>query len=161
MAHGSGYLFARELLEGSDDLGWQYVPVKYLATVFSYMSGIPGGIFAPALSIGAGIGSDLRLIFHNGYTAMVIVALCMTGFMAAVTQAPLTSFIIVMEMIHGHEIVISLMAVAMIAAVVSRIFSPPIYSTLAHRQLWGAAPAGPPPLSPELPAKQTDPPEAR
>lgn len=161
MAHGSGYLFARELLEGNDDLGWQYAPVKYLATVFSYVSGIPGGIFAPALSIGAGIGSDLRLIFHDGHTAMAMIALCMAGFMAAVTQAPLTSFIIVMEMIDGHEMVISLMAVAMIATMVSRIFSPPIYSTLAHRQPWNAIPADPPSLSSELPAQQADPPGTR
>jgi len=44
----------------------------------------------------------------------------------------LTSFIIVMEMIDGHEMIISLMAVAMIASIVSRIFSKPLYSTLAQ-----------------------------
>jgi H+/Cl- antiporter ClcA len=55
--------------------------------------------------------------------------------LAAVTQAPLTSFIIVMEMINGHEMVISLMGVALIASIVSRIFSPPLYSTLAEAHL--------------------------
>ena len=59
----------------------------------------------------------------------------MAGFLAAVTQAPITSFIIVMEMIDGHEMVISLMAVALIAAIVSKLFSPPLYLTLADAQM--------------------------
>ena len=56
----------------------------------------------------------------------------MAGLLAAVTQAPITSFIIVMEMIDGHEMVISLMAIALLSAMVSKLFSPPLYSTLAN-----------------------------
>ena len=132
-AHGSGYMYTRELLDGSISETWQYAPVKYLATIFTYLSGVPGGIFAPSLSIGAGIGNDLLPLFEH-HSGIAIGALCMAGFLAAVTQAPITSFIIVMEMIDGHEMVISLMAVALIAAIVSRLFSPPLYSTLADAQ---------------------------
>ncbi|HEY8855953.1 MAG TPA: chloride channel protein [Rugosibacter sp.] len=135
IAHGSGYLQAHEMLDGTLHLPWYYATVKFLATIFSYLSGIPGGIFAPALSIGAGIATNLMPLFQNGPSVIAIGALCMAGFMAAVTQAPLTSFIIVMEMINGHSMVISLMAVAMLASFVSRIFSPPIYSTLAKQHL--------------------------
>lgn len=130
-AHGSGYTFTREMLNGSVAEAWQYAPIKYLATIFTYLSGVPGGIFAPSLSIGAGIGNDLMPLFGDQHVATAICALCMAGFLAAVTQAPITSFIIVMEMIDGHEMVISLMAVAMIAAIVARLFSPPLYATLA------------------------------
>lgn len=129
-AHGSGYLATQEMLNGNIADTWQYAPVKYLATIFTYLSGVPGGIFAPSLSIGAGIGNDLLPMLGYEHAAAVY-ALCMAGFLAAVTQAPLTSFIIVMEMIDGHEMVISLMAVAMIASIVSRIFSKPLYATLA------------------------------
>lgn len=129
-AHGSGYIPTQEMLSGDIADTWQYAPVKYLATIFTYLSGIPGGIFAPSLSIGAGIGNDLLPILGYDHAA-AIYALCMAGFLAAVTQAPLTSFIIVMEMIDGHEMVISLMAVAMIASIISRIFSKPLYATLA------------------------------
>jgi H+/Cl- antiporter ClcA len=132
-AHGSGYMIARELLDGSITETWQYAPIKYLATIFTYLSGVPGGIFAPSLSIGAGIGNDLLPLFGQEYAATAIGALCMAGFLAAVTQAPITSFIIVMEMIDGHEMVISLMAVALISAIVSRLFSRPLYSTLAEK----------------------------
>ena len=67
------------------------------------------------------------------HAATAISVLCMAGFLAAVTQAPITSFIIVMEMVDGHEMVISLMAIALIAAIISRIFSPPLYLTLAEK----------------------------
>lgn len=133
-AHGSGYQAAREILAGNMGHDWLYAPVKYLATIFTYLSGVPGGIFAPALSIGAGIGNDLLPWFGHAYVPAAIYALCMAGFLAAVTQAPMTAFIIVMEMIDGHEMVISLMAVAMISAIVSRLFAPPLYATLAAGQ---------------------------
>ena len=134
-AHGSGYTFTREMLNGVVTEAWYYAPVKYLATIFTYLSGVPGGIFAPSLSIGAGIGNDLLPLFSDQHTSSAICALCMAGFLAAVTQAPITSFIIVMEMIDGHEMVISLMAVAMISAIVARLFSQPLYSTLADVHL--------------------------
>lgn len=133
-AHGSGYSFTREMIHGTVAESWQYAPVKYLATIFTYLSGVPGGIFAPSLSIGAGIGNDLLPLFGGQHAATAICTLCMAGFLAAVTQAPITSFIIVMEMVDGHEMVISLMAVAMIAAIVARLFSPPLYHTLADVQ---------------------------
>jgi len=137
--HGSGYVFTREMLIGGFDDTWIYAPAKYLATIFTYLSGIPGGIFAPSLSIGAGIGNDLLPLFSDHLAPTAIYALCMVGFLAAATQAPITSFIIVMEMIDGHEMVISLMAVSLIASLVSRIFSPPLYATLASTYLGAAS----------------------
>jgi H+/Cl- antiporter ClcA len=38
---------------------------KYVATALSSLSGIPGGIFAPSLSIGAGIGADFHILFPD------------------------------------------------------------------------------------------------
>ena len=55
----------------------------------------------------------------------------MAGFLAAVTQAPITAAIIVMEMIDGHAMVISLMAVALIAKAVSSRLGPELYQKLA------------------------------
>jgi H+/Cl- antiporter ClcA len=133
-AHGSGYIYAQDMLEGNVIESWFYAPAKYLATVFSYLSGVPGGIFAPSLSIGAGIGNDLMPLFGHAYLTSAIIALCMAGFLSAVTQAPLTSFIIVMEMIDGHEMVISLMTIAFMASIISRLFSKPLYATLADQQ---------------------------
>lgn len=134
-AHGSGYAHTQELLQGDIVDTWQFAPIKYLATIFTYLSGIPGGIFAPSLSIGAGIGHDILPFLGHNHVPAAIIALCMAGFLSAATQAPITSFIIVMEMIDGHEMVISLMAVTLIASLTARIFSPPLYSSLADLQL--------------------------
>ncbi len=135
--YGSGYAQTQALLEQGASLPWYYPLAKIGATMASCFSGIPGGIFAPTLAIGAGIGHDLAPAFHTVMPAAIL-ALCMTGFLAAVTQAPITSFIIVMEMIDGHEMVISLIAVALIARLVSGLFSRPLYGVLVHNLLQGA-----------------------
>lgn len=128
---GSGYRATQALLHQQQPDNYFYAPLKYFATWITYLSGIPGGIFAPSLSIGAGIGNDLVGVFPHCHPE-AICALCMVGFLAAATQAPLTSFIIVMEMIDGHEMVTSLMAVAMFSSMLSRMFSKPLYGTLAE-----------------------------
>ena len=122
---------------------WYFVPAKFMATLIAYFSGLPGGIFAPALSIGAGIGhelaqllpaqnlSDLHGLLLQQDMRNMMLALCMAGFLAAATQAPLTSFLIVMEMVNGYSLGISLMVVSLICAGISRLISPPLYSTLA------------------------------
>nr|WP_274389281.1 chloride channel protein [Paraburkholderia tagetis] len=129
---GSGYAEARGLLDGREHLSVAYPFLKMASMVGSYLPGIPGGIFAPSLSIGAGFGNVLHMLFSSMQLPMLI-ALAMVGYLAAVTQSPITSFVIVMEMIDGHALVISLMATALIASRVSRIFAPPLYETLSLR----------------------------
>ncbi|AOJ09180.1 chloride channel protein [Burkholderia mayonis] len=131
---GSGYAEARGLLDGREQLSVLYPFLKMISMVASYLPGIPGGIFAPSLSIGAGFGNLLHFVFSGMHLPMLI-ALAMVGYLAAVTQSPITSFVIVMEMINGHALVISLMATALIASRVSRFFVPPLYETLAERYL--------------------------
>jgi H+/Cl- antiporter ClcA len=129
---GSGYAEARGLLDGHEKLSVLYPFLKMISMVGSYLPGIPGGIFAPSLSIGAGFGNLLHLVF-NGMQLQMLIALAMVGYLAAVTQSPITSFVIVMEMINGHALVISLMAAALVSSRVSRLFAPPLYETLAER----------------------------
>jgi len=149
---GSGYGYTSAMLLAPADTPWYYSSAKFLATVVTYYSGIPGGIFAPALAVGAGIGNDLVPLVPQEVTAPAVMALCMAAFLAAVTHAPLTSFIIVMEMIDGHAMVISLMAVAMIASLVSRLISKPLYSALADRLAAGLVqPDGSTPTPPQTP----------
>ena len=132
--YGSGYQSTRDLLAGEDSTPVVYVVFKFLATWLTAWSGVPGGIFAPALSIGASLGNDVAWL--TGFRdAQALIALGMAGFLAAVTQAPLTAFIIVMEMIDGHGMVLSLMACALLASLVSRLLSPPLYGALAQLQL--------------------------
>jgi len=131
---GSGYTHTRHMLEGTENTPAVYVLFKFVATWLTTWSGVPAGIFAPSLAIGAALGNDVAMFLHSP-DAPALIALGMAGFLAAVTQAPLTSFIIVMEMVDGHAMVLSLMACALIASVISRVLSRPLYHTLALIQL--------------------------
>ncbi|MGA3248447.1 MAG: chloride channel protein [Paraburkholderia sp.] len=159
LTFGSGYAEARGLLDGREQLSVFYPFLKMISMVGSYLPGIPGGIFAPSLSIGAGFGNLLHMVFGSMQLQMLI-ALAMVGYLAAVTQAPITSFVIVMEMINGHALVISLMATALIASRVSRIFAPPLYEALSQRYMAPLPQPAPAPV-PEIPeALINDEPEA-
>jgi H+/Cl- antiporter ClcA len=131
---GSGYGYTKAMLEGTENTPLVYVLFKLIATWLSTWSGAPAGLFAPSLAIGAALGSDVAVLAHYPHAATLI-ALGMAGFLAAVTQAPLTSFIIVMEMVDGHAMVLSLMACALIASAVSRVLTRPLYASLAEMQL--------------------------
>jgi H+/Cl- antiporter ClcA len=131
---GSGYASTRLMVDGGAGISPLYALLKFLATWLTTWSGAPAGIFAPSLAIGAAIGNDIAMLMaHTQVPALI--ALGMVGFLAAVTQAPLTSFIIVMEMVDGHAMVLSLMACALVATVIARIISPPLYPGLAALQL--------------------------
>lgn len=131
---GSGYAHTRQLLEAGTESFDLFVPFKFLATWLTTWSGVPGGIFAPSLAIGAALGHDVSQLFGHANTPALI-ALGMAGFLAAVTQAPLTSFIIVMEMVDGHALVLSLMTCAFVAGGISKVISAPLYASLAMLQL--------------------------
>lgn len=140
---GSGYEYTKHLLAGHTDLPLLYVTLRFVATWLAVWSGVPGGVFAPSLAIGAGLGADVAVFTGFEGSSSALIALGMAGFLAAVTQAPLTAFIIVMEMVDGHAMVLTLMAASLGASLVSRWISRPLYATLMHAQL-GRLPQGQP-----------------
>jgi len=146
---GAGSEAVKHMLEGHADVPSFYVTLKFIATWLAAWCGVPGGIFAPSLSIGAGVGHNVSLL-AGADIAPALIAMGMAAFLAAVTQAPLTAFIIVMEMVDGHAMVLSLMASAMLASLVSRMLARPLYETLALYMVAGvtAPPAATPPPSP-------------
>src|SRR5665213_95949 len=137
--YGSGYTQARSILEAHAHLPWFYAPLRASATLVSYLSGIPAGILAPSLSVGAGIGQSIADWFGAGTVPFAILGMC--GYLAGVTQAPLTALVIVMEMTSQHAMVLPLMITAVVATAISRLLSPPLYQTLALRYAEPASPA--------------------
>lgn len=90
---GAGYAPTRALLEGQADLPGVYTLLKFCASWLSAWTGVPAGMFAPALAIGAGIGNDIALLTGVGREAAIpLIALGMVGFLAATTQGPITAF---------------------------------------------------------------------
>jgi H+/Cl- antiporter ClcA len=138
---GAGYGSTRHLLEGHPDMPLLYVTLRLVATWLALWSGVPGGLFAPSLAIGAGIGADVAMAVGWDAQAPALIALGMCGFLAAVTQAPITAFIIVMEMVDGHAMVLSLMAAALGSSLLARWLARPLYGALATAQLARLVPA--------------------
>ena len=130
-AYGTGYEQAHGVITGASDLPDGYPFMKMLATIFSYLSGIPGGIFAPSLATGAGFGAEIANWLPDLPSSALII-LGMVGYFTGVVQTPITAFVIVMEMTDNQELVLPLMATAFIAFVTSRLVCPdPIYRALA------------------------------
>ena len=148
--YGTGYQQARGMVEAHSTLPPVYALLKLAATVVSYVSGIPGGIFAPSLSVGAGMGSVLAPLVPGAPIGAMIL-LGMTAYFSGVVQAPITASVIVMEMTANQTLMIPLMATAFLSFAVSRLICRrPLYGALARRFLQvQAGRSGPPtPLSP-------------
>lgn len=137
--YGTGYEQARAIIHGTETIGQGFGPFKYCATLLSAISGIPGGIFAPSLAIGAGIASDLSVLFPNSpIGALVLIG--MVSYLTGVVQAPITSFVITLEMTNDHAMVIPLMAAALIANAVSKmVVSEGLYHALAKSYIRAAS----------------------
>lgn len=132
LTYGTGYAEARSILEDHVHLPWFYAPTRALATLAASLSGVPAGLLAPSLSVGAGLG-QLVADLSGQVTAVPFAILGMCGYLAGVTQAPLTSLVIVMEMTTQHAMVLPLMITAAVATTISKLLSPPLYQTLADR----------------------------
>lgn len=134
--YGSGYSEAKSLLVGNSTLPESYGLLKMTATAVSYLSGMPGGIMAPTLSAGAGFGANIAH-FVTSVPAGAAIILGMVAYFAGVTQAPITAFVIVMEMIDNHEMVLPLMAAAFIANACSKLVCPdPLFHTMAKNFIY-------------------------
>lgn len=130
LTFGTGYTQAKGAVEG-EPLPLLFFLEKLLAGFLSMISGIPGGIFAPSLSVGAGFGSTMGYL--TGSSIALAAILGMAGYFSGVVQAPMTAFVIILEMTGDHEAVISIMAVSMIGYVTSRILSrEPLYHGLSR-----------------------------
>ncbi|MBV8916433.1 MAG: chloride channel protein, partial [Acetobacteraceae bacterium] len=130
---GTGYAQARALVQGEGGTPAWFGALKLLATAASSVSGIPGGIFAPSLAVGAGLGANVAELF-SGAPAQALVVIGMVAYFAGVVQAPITAFVIVAEMTNDHTLVVPLMLAAFIGFATSRLVCPEgVYHALAHR----------------------------
>jgi H+/Cl- antiporter ClcA len=113
MTWGTSYDPARLIITGSS-APWWFGPAKFGATLATAMSGLPGGIFAPSLAVGAGLGDLLRLVFPASGTGAVAL-LGMTAYFTGVVRAPLTAVVIISEATASRGLLLPLLATALIA----------------------------------------------
>jgi len=130
--YGTGYAQVKAALEGIAPLPADFGLFKFLATTFSTVSGIPGGIFSPSLAVGAGLGANVAHLFPTAPVAPIIL-LGMVSYFAGVVQAPITAFVIVTEMTDNHAMVIPLMCASLIGYAASKLVCPEgVYHALAR-----------------------------
>jgi len=129
---GSGAETTKALLAGRESLPWQYMPCKFGGLLLTMLTGLPGGIFSPSLSLGAGLGSWFLPLAGEAWQAEFI-AVGMTSVLAAMTRAPLTAAFIMIEMTDGHTMVLEMLGAAFLAAYVARLFGVRFYHEQAVR----------------------------
>jgi H+/Cl- antiporter ClcA len=131
---GSGYNATREIFEGrAAELPLMFPVAKLLATAFSTLSGMGGGILAPSLSIGAWTGVTIGKIAAFG-NLPVCALLGMTAYFTGAFQIPITAIIVCMEMTNEHDVIFPMMISALAAFAIARVLMPvPLYHVLIER----------------------------
>ena len=128
---GTGYGAAYQIVTGAGEVDQLFPVYKFLATLGSYFTGIPGGIFAPSLATGAGIGQNLAHFFPLAPSSFMIL-IGMVAYFSGVIQAPITAMVIVLEMTSNQNMIFPLMITAFLGSGVSSLVCPrPLYRALA------------------------------
>jgi H+/Cl- antiporter ClcA len=120
---GTGYDTTKQLL-GGHPAPMIFGPAKFIATLATALSSAPGGIFAPSLSVGAGLGQLISIFFSEDPHGAIIL-LGMVGYFTGVVRAPMTAVIIMMEMTADRTMILPLFATALIADAISAMVCPP------------------------------------
>ncbi|MBN8815258.1 MAG: chloride channel protein [Sphingomonas sp.] len=114
---GTGYSAARAIIDGTN-APWWFGPAKFGSTLATAAGGLPGGIFAPSLATGSGLGAVLRVLFPDDPGGAVVL-LGMVAYFTGVVRAPLTAVIIIVEATASRGLILPLFLAALIAHAVS------------------------------------------
>lgn len=138
---GVGYSYVGDALNGNMALKLMalLVVLKLFAVTLSYASGNAGGIFGPALFLGAMLGGSIGSVAHHylptstalpGAYALV----GMGALFAGIVRAPMTSVLMIFEMTHDYAVIVPLMIANLASLFISsRLQKQPIYEALAHQ----------------------------
>jgi chloride channel protein, CIC family len=138
---GAGYVYMDEAMHGQ--FTWQFMAIlavlKIVATLLSFVSETPGGMFAPTLFIGAMFGAAVggaehallpQLGWSPGTYALVGMGVLFAGFL----RAPMTSVFMVLEVSGNYAIIVPVIVANTFAYVISRAFNrTAIFDTLTRQ----------------------------
>ncbi len=138
---GAGYEYIDQAMHGQ--FTWQFLAIlavlKIVATLLSFVSGTPGGMFAPTLFIGAMLGASVggaehallpHLSWSPGTYALVGMGVLFAGFL----RAPMTSVFMVLEVSGNYSIILPVIVANTFAYVISRALQPtPIFDALSRQ----------------------------
>ena len=117
------------------------IAAKFIFTLISYGTGVPGGFFLPMLVLGALTGD----LCAHGFTALGwlpaavipnVIVVAMAAFFSASVRAPITGTVLILEMTGSFQHLMVLAMGAAVAYVVAELCgSQPIYEELMVRAL--------------------------
>ncbi len=96
-------------------------PIFFILTVVAYGSGAPGGLFAPALTLGSAVGYLVGYLEHLCGGGLLMNSFALVGmgaFVAGVTRTPLTAIVITFEMTANFTLLTPLMITSVISSTV-------------------------------------------
>ena len=138
---GAGYEYMDQAMH--DQYTWEILGIlaglKLLATVLSFSSGAPGGLFAPTLFIGAMVGGAVggveRLLFPHLTGPLGAYALVgMGALFAGILRAPMTSVFLVLEVSGNYAIILPVIISNTLAYLISRSLQrTPIFDLLSRQ----------------------------
>src|ERR1035441_115260 len=136
---GVGYGYVGGVLNGGVALNLMVllVVLKLLAVTTSYASGNAGGIFGPALFLGAMLGGAVGTVAHHllpAYTATpgAYALVGMGAVFAGIVRTPMTSVLMIFEMTQDYAVIVPLMIANLVSLFISsRLQRQPIYDALA------------------------------
>ncbi len=138
---GAGYPIIDQVMHGQ--FTWKLLLVlaalKILATGFSFLSGTPGGMFAPCLFIGAMLGGAVGAIEQHFFPALpgtvgTFALVGMGTFFAGFLRVPITSVFMVIEVSGNYTAILPVMISSLIAYGISRsYFKVPLFDLLARQ----------------------------
>ena len=136
---GVGYSYVGDVLNGRMALNLMVllVVLKLIAVTTSYASGNAGGIFGPALFIGAMLGGAVGTVAHHllpAHTATpgAYALVGMGAVFAGIVRAPMTSVVMIFEMTQDYAVIVPLMIANLVSLFISsRLQRQPIYEALA------------------------------
>lgn len=144
---GGGHTFTEQLLSSRFDAAHLVLILvlvffgRLVLTSASYSTGLPGGIFAPMLALGAVLGflfghGANALFPHLGFSDAGFATVGMAAFLAASVRSPLTGVVLIVEMTAEYGLLYSLLIAAFTASLVADALKDgPIYDTLMERDL--------------------------
>jgi chloride channel protein, CIC family len=138
---GAGYEVMDQAIHGQ--FSWQFLAIlaglKIIATVLSFVSGTPGGMFAPTLFIGAMLGAATGGVEHlffpqltgsTGTYALVGMGVLFAGFL----RAPMTSVFMVLEVSGNYSIILPVLVANTFAYLIARGLQPASIFDVLTRQ---------------------------
>ncbi len=116
------------------------VAIRLVMSVASYVSGVPGGIFAPLLTLaaatGLAVGGILTAIVPDPALPVAFAVAAMGGLFTASVRAPLVGVVLALELTGAYEVALPLLITCGVAHVTAEwLGGKPIYEQLLDRTL--------------------------